>query len=398
MPQLLVASSWRKLSLLVLLLSISWSETLILPVLLPGVAATTAAAAAATTLLTADILSSALHSSLPFPEVFSTVTAAEASPLLKRAVSLESDTHHVACVARSSPDDFQYECQQDASPQVVVRGGKLLVVSQTWAPPPRAAAVTTTTATATTKAGRGGAEDAVEEATETFATASTGGAVWPSAMALSRYMEEMGGGSSGWWRGKDVVEIGAGIGLNSLTADSLGARSVTLTDGDAGVLRLARQNAADNNLKNVRVENLKFGDRDAVSSLLSASTGKHFDVILGSDLTYKKSDWPTFVETVKMLSRDANADAADEEGGAATKRSAAKPTVFLYATSPRYRGEWEQLQEQFRNAGFRVRDVTLPPRIPGIAIGEDFERYAGGVLQDDIRIMMGEYLGSDSRG
>ena len=95
----------------------------------------------ASSLLAVDVVSSGLHSSLPAPEAArrgAETIAAIAAPgsVTARAVALESDRRHVACVARSAPDDFNYECQQDASPQVVVRGGRLIVVSQTWTAPP----------------------------------------------------------------------------------------------------------------------------------------------------------------------------------------------------------------------------------------------------------------------
>jgi hypothetical protein len=339
----------------------------------------------ASSLLAVDVVSSGLHSSLPAPEAArrgAETIAAIAAPgsVTARAVALESDRRHVACVARSAPDDFNYECQQDASPQVVVRGGRLIVVSQTWtAPPSKEAAVPPPPGVP--------AASAVNEAAELITTSSTGGAVWPSAMALSRYMEELGAGSSGWWAGKNVVEIGAGIGLNSLTAGSLGARSVTLTDGDTGVLRLARQNIADNEL-NIKVDTLRFGDKSGVDRLLSGTPDRHFDVVIGSDLTYKKDDWPAFVETVVRLS--GNPASSDSTAASASN---GEPTTFLYATTPRYRSEWETLQDEFRKSGFRVDDVTFEARAPGFAVDAD-DRYAGGVLRDDVRIMRGVYVGS----
>ena len=302
-------------------------------------------------------------------------------------------------------------------------------------------------------------------------------------MALSRYMEDQG---RNWWAGKDVLEVhlalialpalfdtkkdemsgflfqpvrppprvtissafflcklGAGLGLNSLTAEALGARTVTVTDGDAAVLRMASDGLRSNfprasrnmrvgprsyrialvYVRSVRSTNfacvdqikhldrpaeptgslmfalcllnlhhflnlllvrspppllchprlpqalpLRMGDREGSARLLAEealSSGRPaFDVIVASDLTYRREDWPAFVATVGELSD--------------------RRTVVLYGTTTRLAGEWEALQAQFRESGFAVEDVRLRPRAAAARPGSPAPP---AVLTDDVRLM-----------
>ena len=98
--------------------------------------------------------------------------------------------------------------------------------------------------------------------------AGTGAAVWDSAELLARCIAETGAISAlrehptaarsvrdvddarAWWRGKTVVELGAGLGLTSLVAASAGALALC-TDGDERVVRMCAENAHAN-ARNVR--------------------------------------------------------------------------------------------------------------------------------------------------
>ena len=99
---------------------------------------------------------------------------------------------------------------------------------------------------------------------------------------------------------------------NTRSLQALGAHSVTITDGDAAVLELAKANYRFNfpEKTNWITEVLRFGvDGDAASVVkhrreYAGSLGSGtFDVIVGSDLTYKRDDWPAFVASVKEFSK-----------------------------------------------------------------------------------------------
>mmetsp|Transcript_54128 Transcript_54128/g.123341 ORF Transcript_54128/g.123341 Transcript_54128/m.123341 type:complete len:370 (+) Transcript_54128:78-1187(+) len=307
---------------------------------------------------------------------------------LLQAFEVVSSAEYEACVPRGAPDDFDYSCQQASRAQVLVRAGRPLLLEQAW--------------------GEGG-------------QTSTGASIWPSAVALSRFMDDLG---TSWWTDKSVVELGSGLGLNGLTAASLGTKSVVLTDGDAQVLELAAHNLARNFPAPVRgpvrgsssqgpetakqrpcTAPLLFGDGEGIFALAASacqatapasapppsappsaplSTGapaglgdgpcRGFDVIVGSDLTYKRSDWPDFISTVKGLSHEG--------------------TVVFYATVPRYRGEWEALGDGFKAEGFEVMDASLKPRSSQRSLGAGKGSKAlepmqetGGILTGDVKIM-----------
>ena len=101
-----------------------------------------------------------------------------------------------------------------------------------------------------------------------------------------------------------------------MAAKSLGASKVAVTDGDEGVLRLAAANVQNNfpeakaraGADGVLLVPYKFqllaeGDtagEEATKATASSVVGERWDVIVGSDLTYKRETWPTFVSSVKV--------------------------------------------------------------------------------------------------
>eukprot|EP00966_Prymnesium_polylepis_P111488 2578921-Prymnesium_polylepis.1 len=70
---------------------------------------------------------------------------------------------------------------------------------------------------------------------------SVGGTVWPCAAALCRWLLE-----DDVVRDARVLELGSGTGCCGLFAASLGAARVVLTDGRAGLVDLAADNARRN--------------------------------------------------------------------------------------------------------------------------------------------------------
>ncbi|CEL98377.1 unnamed protein product [Vitrella brassicaformis CCMP3155] len=100
-----------------------------------------------------------------------------------------------------------------------------------------------------------------------------GKVLWPAATALAHFLIE----HQYFVRGKRVAELGCGIGLVGIAARRLGAAHVLLTDGDAAVVALARENAINDV---VECERLIWGEgvpeqwRDA------------FDVVLAADVIY----------------------------------------------------------------------------------------------------------------
>ena len=100
----------------------------------------------------------------------------------------------------------------------------------------------------------------------------SGMALWEASFVMAEFLSRHGDlaqipeikelmGESGmcWtsWRGKSGVELGAGLGLPSIVASTLGAKMIA-TDGDDAVLHLLNMNA-ERNAHWCRVEKLFWG-------------------------------------------------------------------------------------------------------------------------------------------
>ena len=217
--------------------------------------------------------------------------------------------------------------------------------------------------------------------------AGTGAAVWDSAERLARCVAETGALSAlrqhptaalrvrdvddarAWWRGKTVVELGAGLGLTSLVAASAGALALC-TDGDDRVVRMCAENARAN-ASNARARaederetardsrvpphaaRLLWGDEDdartaedwirtaneksevekvegeiekveGCSRSRSSSSAAHPAVILLADVVYgeRSESWRALVGTLRRLAGvgDARGDVAHEKRKRSVRR------------------------------------------------------------------------------
>lgn len=99
--------------------------------------------------------------------------------------------------------------------------------------------------------------------------------LWESAVALAERVAR----APEQFAGKQVLELGAGLGLPGLVAATLGA-VVTQTDGDRGALDLAGRNAAANGIDGVQLK---------VADWRDWSLPDRFDWILGSDVIYDRA-------------------------------------------------------------------------------------------------------------
>lgn len=112
--------------------------------------------------------------------------------------------------------------------------------------------------------------------------------LWPSALALSRYMVD-----SGYVKpDTTVVEIGCGLGLPGIVAGMLGAKEVIFTDYLEEPLEYARRNWALNCSGEARFLRLDWRDPDPA---LAA------DVLLASDIAYEARFFPHLPNAFKTL-------------------------------------------------------------------------------------------------
>ena len=126
----------------------------------------------------------------------------------------------------------------------------------------------------------------------------TGGRVWPGAAAMCQLLVSM----QPELQGKSVLELGAGAGAVGIFAAALGASRVLLTDGGEGETALATLNARRHSYlyRGATVDAHKYLWGESVAGLMAGD--KHFDFVLGADITYSLPLLPPLCDTLSELS------------------------------------------------------------------------------------------------
>ena len=129
---------------------------------------------------------------------------------------------------------------------------------------------------------------------------SNGGTVWNCARALVGYVENRALAMVGMqghyeaWKGKRVVEVGAGTGAVGIACGMAGAE-VTLTDKE-GMMELIQTNVKLNNLLNASgIEALRFG------AWRSKLYEKQWDYVVASDVVYDAASFGKILYTFYRL-------------------------------------------------------------------------------------------------
>jgi len=109
---------------------------------------------------------------------------------------------------------------------------------------------------------------------------STGFLLWDSAVHMVEYLLQR----RGIIKGRNIVELGCGLGLPGFVCAQLGARKVGLTDRPL-VVKLCSKGVDLNELPNVFAECLEWRDGDALN-LKEKSFGGHVDIIIACDCIF----------------------------------------------------------------------------------------------------------------
>ncbi|QIX00357.1 hypothetical protein AMS68_005874 [Peltaster fructicola] len=106
-------------------------------------------------------------------------------------------------------------------------------------------------------------------------------------------------------RGKSIIELGAGTGfLSILCAKVLGARHVTTTDGDEGVIDALKENLFLNGLddqRSVQASVLRWGHSLRHNWVQDDCEEWPYDIVIGADIIYDKTAVSALVATLDML-------------------------------------------------------------------------------------------------
>ena len=120
--------------------------------------------------------------------------------------------------------------------------------------------------------------------------------LWASAIGLSHYLVD----NQALVRGKNIFEIGCGLGLPAILAGKLGAASTTLSDYLQDALDFAQLNWE----KNLPLENVEFSllDWRTIPEKLSSIPPQYkADILLAADVAYEKRAFEPLLNTFQQL-------------------------------------------------------------------------------------------------
>ncbi|CAO3567570.1 unnamed protein product [Mortierella alpina] len=142
-------------------------------------------------------------------------------------------------------------------------------------------------------------------------TARTASSVWDCSIVLGKYLEALSAKSPSYWKGKRVLELGAGQGIASFSAAALGAEQVIITDIDSATAGL-QEGVAINGFQALQVQVVALDWTNRVGALQnirrnhlgrSSATDRNpqLDYILASDVIWVDYLIPALVDTVADL-------------------------------------------------------------------------------------------------
>jgi len=176
---------------------------------------------------------------------------------------------------------------------------------------------------------------------ENLDTFRRGDTVWPSAIILSRWLgiqpplAEL--------RGKSVLELGAGLGLPSIVAASLGAAQVLAQDRDEESLRQALETAVHEDVIE-GFNTLRCDWKDLPNRLSTAGEEvlqpfKEADVFLGADILFDEGAASDVADALSQLMR--------------------RPGQVAYVTDPYKRRHRRSFVKRCRSSGLEVSETEI---------------------------------------
>ncbi|XP_061299974.1 EEF1A lysine methyltransferase 3 [Pezoporus flaviventris] len=178
--------------------------------------------------------------------------------------------------------------------------------------------------------------------------------VWEAALALARFLEQQ----RFEFRGRSVIELGAGTGILGILAAMLGG-DVTITD---------RPVALDQIRENVRLNFPGTGTRPRVRALEwgrdEDSFPRDFQVVLGSDLVYDPASFPALLRALRHLCgpRSRALLSARARGGDSGSRC-----FFHQVLPPFFRVQllWQEQEHDIEIYGVTCRGEAAAPPVWG---------------------------------
>ncbi len=165
--------------------------------------------------------------------------------------------------------------------------------------------------------------------------------LWESSVILCTYLADLPRTS-----GQRLLEIGAGMGVAGITAAALG-HDVTITEYNPDALHFIRANTEINGCAKARILSLDWNRPDL---------DQRFDLIIGSEVTYKAKNIPVLVSLFNNLLAP---------GGTIVLAEAVRTTgtAFMDAMEPHYDIEVRKHQLRSANKDLTVILFKMQPRI-----------------------------------
>lgn len=184
----------------------------------------------------------------------------------------------------------------------------------------------------------------------------TGGVLWEAAIVLADYV--MRNTNSLAWKGKKVLELGAGTGLVAIALAIEGA-DVCATDGNPRVLEGANVNIEDAATKAPFSGSISLDvfDWNSADHLAKFTAKGPWDVILGSDLVYPGNAGK------KCVDSNALSPPADETLISLLETLSAETTTIIMALKDRT-GELERFNQTISRYGWSMQRASAEAIMP----------------------------------
>lgn len=202
-----------------------------------------------------------------------------------------------------------------------------------------------------------------------------------------------------------VLELGCGLGLAGLACAKVCAALrrpdtpsaepalVVMTDGDAAALQLLEHNV-DLNWTGDRdgrpqVAQLVWGDLPCMRQLKATHGGQAFDVVLGADIIYHRTDYEALIDTIGFFlsTDDGNRREAEQQQGSITNENA----LVIIAMQERHYGALDHLVQLMRTRlGMAARTLDVPRMF-----GDHHDEAAHGDDDEDEEVDDRGYIGSN---
>jgi len=184
--------------------------------------------------------------------------------------------------------------------------------------------------------------------------------VWPASLGLATYLLEQFGTDG--LRGRQVLDLGCGVGLAGIVCRRLGA-DVTFLDREPGALAAVRRNCRRNGLSPAQTIG---GDWNHGGYRLAPAA---YDVVVGGDVVYDDAQWPSISTALLRTLRPSGVAFLADPGWVkeAKLRAAFRRSGFSVSRARRAVGwpPWQASRQQRKNIDIytlKRRATTTSPR------------------------------------